>query len=75
MKKDADCVLAEVTKKKSDARKQLSLILALNKLRFVRDQFATQRGEKISAEDRDAFKITTGMYKLCRLLKMLIFYL
>lgn len=60
MKKDADCVLAEVTKKKSDARKQLSLIVALNKLRNVRDQFATQRGEKVSAEDRHAFKITTG---------------
>lgn len=61
MKKDADCVLAEVTKKKSDARKQLTLILALNKLRHVRDHFATQRGEKLSSEDRDAFKVTTGM--------------
>lgn len=61
MQKDADCVLAEVTKKKSDSRKQLSLILALSKLRHVRDHFATQRGEKLSSEDREAFKVTTGM--------------
>lgn len=60
MKKDADCVLAEVTKKKSDARKQLSLISSLTKLRFVRDQIATQRGEKVSLEDRQAFNIITG---------------
>ncbi|XP_044262039.1 U11/U12 small nuclear ribonucleoprotein 59 kDa protein-like [Tribolium madens] len=55
MKKDADCVLYEVTKKKSEARKQLSLISALVKLRTVRDAMATQRGEKLSLEDRKAF--------------------
>lgn len=60
MKKDADCVLAEVTKKKSDARKQLSLVSSLTKLRSVRDQIATQRGERVSLEDRQAFNVTTG---------------
>lgn len=59
MKKDADCVLYEVTKKKSEARKQLSLISALVKLRFVRDSMAVQRGEKPSLEDRKAFGSVT----------------
>ncbi|RZC42296.1 hypothetical protein BDFB_004793 [Asbolus verrucosus] len=59
MKKDADCVLYEVTKKKSEARKQLSLISALVKLRTVRDNMATQRGEKPSLEDRKAFGLVT----------------
>lgn len=55
MKKDADCVLAEVTKKKSDARKQKSLISSLMKLRSVRENAALQRGEKTSLEDRSVF--------------------
>lgn len=59
MQKDADSVLSEVTKKKSDARKQLTLIGALIKLRTVRENVATQRGEKTSLEDRRAFSITT----------------
>lgn len=59
MKKDADCVLYEVTKKKSEARKQLSLISALVKLRSVRDSMAVQRGEKLSLEDRKAFGSVT----------------
>lgn len=66
MKKDADCVLYEVTKKKSEARKQLSLISALVKLRTVRDNMATQRGEKLSLEDRKAFGHVTGtLVKTC----------
>lgn len=55
MKKDADCVLAEVTKKKSEARKHLSLISALVKLRNIREQVKQQRGEKTSLEDHRAF--------------------
>ncbi|XP_056632960.1 programmed cell death protein 7-like [Diorhabda sublineata] len=58
MKKDADCVLAEVTKKKSDARKQMALIGSLAKLRFIRHHMALQRGEKPSLEDQNAFNIT-----------------
>ncbi|KAG5889362.1 hypothetical protein JTB14_009155 [Gonioctena quinquepunctata] len=60
MKKDADCVLAEVTRKKSDARKQSTLVSALTKLRSIRKQIATQRGEKYSLEDDNAFDITTA---------------
>lgn len=59
MQKDADSVLSEVTKKKSDARKQLSLIGALVKLRTVRDNVANHRGEKPSLEDKRAFSVTT----------------
>ncbi|GLV44316.1 hypothetical protein CBL_12388 [Carabus blaptoides fortunei] len=56
LKKDADCVLSEVTKKKSDARKQLTILTALVKLRAVREKTALHRGEKISLEDSNAFK-------------------
>lgn len=59
MQKDADSVLSEVTKKKSDARKQLSLISGLVKLRNIRENVANQRGEKTSLEDRRAFNVTT----------------
>lgn len=59
MQKDADCVLAEVTMKKSDARKQLSLISGLIKLRNIRESQAIQRGEKVSLEDRSAFNKLT----------------
>lgn len=59
MKKDADCVLAEVTKKKSEARKQLSLISSLVKLRTVREKHAQQRGEKTSSANYSIFVDTT----------------
>lgn len=55
MKKEADSVLSEVTKKKSEARKQLSLLSALVKLRNIREHMAVQRGENVSLEDRKAF--------------------
>lgn len=58
MKKDADCVLAEVTKKKADARKQLALLAALSKLRSVREVAAKQRGERIDEDDAEAFRDT-----------------
>ncbi|CAG9817129.1 unnamed protein product [Phaedon cochleariae] len=64
MKKDADCVLAEVTKRKSEARKQLTLVSSLIKLRLVRDHIATQRGDNCSLEDKNAFNITTEKLKL-----------
>lgn len=60
MKKDADCVLSEVNKKKSEARKQLALLNALSKLRTVRENTSIQRGENISLEDRNAFSRVTG---------------
>lgn len=61
MRKDADCVLYEVNRKKTDARKQVSLLAALVKLRAVREQTAVQRGEKISLEDKTAFALATGL--------------
>lgn len=60
LKKDADCILAEVTKKKSEARKQISILGSLVKLRAVREQTAVQRGEKVSLDDSNAFKTNTG---------------
>lgn len=65
MKKEADSVLAEVTKKKSDARKELSLLAALIKLRNIREHMAVQRGENVSLEDRKAFaKVTEHLTRM-----------
>lgn len=65
MKKEADSVLAEVTKKKSDARKELSLLTALIKLRNIREHMAVQRGENVSLEDRKAFaKVTEQLTRM-----------
>lgn len=65
MKKDADCVLAEVTKTKGDARKALTLINSLVKLRQLREQSAVQKGEKTSTEDHAAFaKVTQHLTKI-----------
>lgn len=70
MKKDADSVLSEVTKKRSEARKQLSLIASLIKLRSIREHMAVQRGENVSLEDRKAFaKVSeqlTRMWENCQ---------
>ncbi|KAL3277174.1 hypothetical protein HHI36_012525 [Cryptolaemus montrouzieri] len=59
MNKDIDCVLAEVNRMKSDAKKNLSLIRALIKLRHVRETMYAQRGEKTSLEDKHAFATTS----------------
>lgn len=65
MKKEADSVLAEVTKKKSDARKQLSLLSSLIKLRNIREHMAVQRGENVSLVDRNAFaKVTDDLTRM-----------
>lgn len=56
LKRDADCVLSEVTKKKSEARKQLQLLTALTKLRSVREKTAIANGERINLEDSNAFE-------------------
>ncbi|XP_050295533.1 programmed cell death protein 7-like [Anthonomus grandis grandis] len=59
MQRDADLVLSEVTKKKQDARKQLSLLGALIKLRKVRETTTNQRESITSLENRRAFSLTT----------------
>lgn len=60
MNKDIDCNLSDVNKKKSDAKKNLSLIRALVKLRQIRETIHSQRGEKTSLEDKQAFATTTA---------------
>lgn len=60
LKKDADCILSEVTKKKSDARKQLALLSALVKLRNVRQKTAEVNGQKLNYDDMEAFDKNTG---------------
>lgn len=59
MRKHADEVLSEVTKKKSDVRKQLNIIKSLVNLRQLRSNVAAQRGDKLNKEDEIAFKKTT----------------
>lgn len=55
LKRDADCILSEVNKKKSDARKQLALLQALIKLRNIRAQTASANGERINSEESELF--------------------
>lgn len=63
LKRDADCVLSEVTKKKTDARRQLALLSSLIKLREVREKAASSRGEKNSLEDSNTFLTITERLK------------
>lgn len=55
MNKDIDVVLHEVNKKKSDARRHISLLTSLIKLRNARESMRVNRGEKVSAEDKRSF--------------------
>ena len=68
MKHEADQVLSEVTRKKAEARKQLNMLKALEKLRRIRAQTVIRRGEHINAETGDQFEKVIGMnnifYKL-----------
>lgn len=52
LKKEADAVLAEVTRRQSDGRRQMALIEALVKLHSARIQTMEARGSKLSAEDK-----------------------
>lgn len=62
MKRDADCILGEVNRKKADARRLLNLIAALVKLRSVREVAAQGRGEKVSLDDSNTFSNITGKF-------------
>jgi len=53
-------VLSEVTRKKSEAQRQINMLAALQKLRHVRAQMATHRGERIDAESGLRFVRVTG---------------
>lgn len=51
MKKEADAVLSEVTRRQSDGRRQIALLEALQKLHQARIQTLEGRGSKLSAQD------------------------
>lgn len=58
-KKDADCVLAEVRRFKLEARKQISLLTALIKLRSTREKLADGCGTTLIPEHKALFLSTT----------------
>jgi hypothetical protein len=60
LKHEADQVLSEVTRKKSEAQRQINMLAALQKLRRVRAQMATNRGEHVDAESGLRFVRVTG---------------
>lgn len=55
LKVEADAVLSDVTYKKSEARRQLAMLSALEKLRQLRTQVASTRGEHVSLELSECF--------------------
>ncbi|PNF28942.1 hypothetical protein B7P43_G15266 [Cryptotermes secundus] len=65
LKHEADQVLAEVTRKKSEAQRQVNMLTALQKLRRIRAQIATNRGQRIDAESGLRFtRVTDHLVKL-----------
>lgn len=65
LKHEADQVLSEVTRKKSEAQRQINMLAALQKLRRVRAQMATNRGEHVDAESGLRFvRVTEHLVKL-----------
>lgn len=65
LKHEADQVLSEVTRKKSEAQRQINMLAALQKLRRVRAQMATHRGERVDAESGLRFvRVTEHLVKL-----------
>ncbi len=52
MKKEADSVLAEVTRRQSDGRRQIALLEALQKLHQARIQDIEGRGNKLCGEEK-----------------------
>jgi len=64
LKHEADQVLSEVTRKKSEAQRQINMLAALQKLRRVRAQMATHRGERVDAESGLRFVRVTGKFSL-----------
>lgn len=55
-KGEADIILADTTRKKLDAKRNLALVQSLTKLRDVREKAALGRGEQTSAQDSYAFQ-------------------
>lgn len=61
-------MLAEVTRKKSEAHRQINMLAALQKLRHARAQTATNRGEHVDAENGLRFARVTGLLTLIEFL-------
>jgi hypothetical protein len=57
-------VLAEVTRKKSEAQRQINMLAALQKLRRIRSQMATNRGQRMDAESGLRFARVTGWFPI-----------
>ncbi|KAJ1527263.1 hypothetical protein ONE63_008787 [Megalurothrips usitatus] len=53
LKKEADCVLANVTRRQTEGRRQIALLEALQKLHQARIQTIESRGSRLSSEDRE----------------------
>lgn len=65
LKHEADQVLAEVTRKKSEAQRQINMLAALQKLRRIRAQIATNRGQHMDTESGLRFtRVTDHLVKL-----------
>ncbi|XP_021913761.1 programmed cell death protein 7-like isoform X2 [Zootermopsis nevadensis] len=65
LKHEADQVLAEVTRKKSEAQRQINMLAALQKLRHIRAQIVTNRGQHVDAESGLRFaRVTEHLAKL-----------
>lgn len=59
LKHEADQVLSEVTRKKTEARRQLNMLKALEKLRHIRAQTAIRSGQHVNAEAGNRFTRVT----------------
>lgn len=65
LKKEADTILSDVTRKKAEARRQVALLSALVKLRQLRVKSAASRGQHISVEGGIRFnKVADHLQKL-----------
>lgn len=64
LKREADAVLAEVTRRQSEGRRQVALLEALQKLHQARLQTSEVRGSRLSTEEKQSAEhslITIGM--------------
>lgn len=68
LKREADTVLAEVTHRQSEAKRQMALLEALQKLHQARIQAMEARGSKLSVEDKTSCEQSNS--KIRRLLSM-----
>lgn len=64
LQKEADAVLWGVTQKKTEARRQISLLSALLELRQVRVKRLTAAGQTVSQTQIDSFNTVIGWFTL-----------